>query len=194
MKTVAELRWENRIGFTPLSCIPEHKTWHSMRSRCFNPKNAAYHDYGGRGITVCAEWKNSFWTFLEDMGRRPDPSLTLDRINNDGNYEPGNCRWATRLEQSKNKRPAKPHTWKTMRCHNCRALFYRTQPWRRFCNAQCRVAWHEWQYSRMEHWLSSVEAVEAQQRASVDRTKYLLSDDKKVDAGLVPQAVKMRRL
>lgn len=74
-----------------------------MRRRCLNPKDQAFHNYGGRGITVCEEWRYSFQAFIDDMGRCP-PGLTLDRINNDGNYEPGNCRWTDRVTQARNKR------------------------------------------------------------------------------------------
>lgn len=87
---------------------PEYRAWHSMISRCTNPKLEAWKYYGGRGITVCDRWKNSFEAFLADMGPRPSPNLSIDRFpNNDGNYEPGNCRWATRSEQRANQRPAR---------------------------------------------------------------------------------------
>jgi hypothetical protein len=78
--------------------------WKSMHARCSNPKQRAYAYYGGRGISVCERW-NSFENFLADMGERPNPHLSIDRVNNDGNYEPGNCRWATASEQARNKRP-----------------------------------------------------------------------------------------
>lgn len=92
---------------------PEWEAWHTMRQRCLNPKWAGYRYWGGRGITVCDRWlgPEGFANFLADMGRRPAGIVrkrarySLDRINNDGNYEPGNCRWATINEQLANRRP-----------------------------------------------------------------------------------------
>lgn len=79
-----------------------YKSWQSMKERCYNPKSNYYHRYGGRGITVCDRWLESFENFYEDMGDRPK-GLTLDRENNDGNYCKKNCRWATRKQQDRNR-------------------------------------------------------------------------------------------
>lgn len=80
---------------------PEYRSWTAMLHRCTNSKHMSYHRYGGRGIMVCERWKE-FANFLADMGLRP-MGKSLDRINNDGNYEPGNCRWATPKEQQANR-------------------------------------------------------------------------------------------
>lgn len=76
--------------------------WTAMLQRCYNKNRPEYHRYGGRGITVCKRWRESVVNFIADMGKRPTENHSLDRINNDGNYEPGNCRWATMLQQCNN--------------------------------------------------------------------------------------------
>jgi len=83
---------------------PEYAAWKAMRRRCYRPSCADFQNYGGRGITVAAEWLNSYDTFLAYVGRRPSPKHSIDRIDNDRGYEPGNVRWATAKEQARNRR------------------------------------------------------------------------------------------
>lgn len=90
---------------------PEYKAWLAMRYRCLSETSPCYMDYGGRGITVCDSWTRSFPEFFRDVGPRPSRAHSLDRINNNGNYEPGNCRWATFVEQHGNTRYVRTLTY-----------------------------------------------------------------------------------
>lgn len=86
---------------------PIYKVWVNMIQRCTNSNIPRYNDYGGRGIQVCDRWRNSFEDFLADVGEPPEPKMQLDRINNDGNYEPANCRWVTPKANAGNRRKRK---------------------------------------------------------------------------------------
>jgi hypothetical protein len=117
---IKEVGYRNRRhGHT---CVVDHdgqrchsktySSWSDAKKRCFRPQNKRYPEYGGRGITMCDAWRNSFEAFLADMGEMPD-GTTLDRIDVNGNYEPGNCRWATKLQQARNTR-ANVATWESV--------------------------------------------------------------------------------
>jgi hypothetical protein len=102
-------------GYARTKVHPLYDAWHNIVQRCTNPNRPGFKNYGARGIQVCERWKD-FTNFLADIlaeiGERP-PGLSIDRINNDGNYEPGNVRWSTQSEQTKNRRPVTPHMgWK----------------------------------------------------------------------------------
>jgi len=92
-----------------LSSGPEYRAWQQAKQRCFNPKHHLWGSYGGRGITMCPEWVESFELFYEEVGERPSKKHSLGRIDNDGDYEPGNVEWQTASEQNRNRRrPRRP--------------------------------------------------------------------------------------
>ena len=98
-----------------------YRIYHAMLNRCYRSADQAYKNYGGRGITVCDRWRSSFEAFLGDMGERPS-GLTLDRRNNDGNYSPDNCRWASREEQRRNQREHSRRSCSCGVCKKCKNL------------------------------------------------------------------------
>jgi hypothetical protein len=88
----------------------EYNSWSGMLARCYNPNNPHYEYYGARGISVCPQWRDSFQNFMRDIGPKPSPKLSIDRVDNDGNYSPENCRWATAKQQRANRRAPRPFT------------------------------------------------------------------------------------
>lgn len=84
--------------------VKHYRAWTNMKSRCYNPRHRSYHLYGGRGIKVCEDWRYNFWNFYDYIGLPPSPDHSIEREDNNGNYEPGNVCWGTPLEQTKNRR------------------------------------------------------------------------------------------
>ena len=122
---------------------PEYEAWCQMKRRCLGKTYIQYHDYGGRGISVHEPWLTDFLSFLECVGPKPQPYrlYSLDRIDNNGNYEPGNVRWATKEEQCNNKRPRGPEKAVTLlqnKCKNCGKEFMKN-PNRAplYCSKKC---------------------------------------------------------
>ena len=104
------------------SRTPEYAAWESMIARCNNKRHVSWHDYGGRGIKVHEAWRHNFNAFFSYVGKRPTPKHTLDRIDNDGDYAPGNVRWATRSEQNANQRPRQDRNWRSAAKHAYRIV------------------------------------------------------------------------
>lgn len=110
----------NKSNASPSTCetmqrqsrTPEYRVWCAMKTRCYNPNAGNYQFYGGRGIVVCDRWRESFLNFLDDMGKKPFPSASIDRYPDaDGPYSPENCRWASKKQQSQNSRKARMITY-----------------------------------------------------------------------------------
>lgn len=133
MAGAASPSWRGGVSRHPLYPI-----WTAMKQRCLNPNNRRYADYGGRGIAVCPQWVASFEQFLADVGDRPSADLSIDRIDNEGNYEPGNVRWATKAQQSANtRRRASKAEERT--CPECGHVFSVQNPSRPniYCSKPC---------------------------------------------------------
>lgn len=112
----------------------EYQSWQAMKERCHNPNSTSFHKYGGRGISVCKRWQNSFENFFKDMGPKPSSLHSINRKNNDGDYTPGNCEWADLITQANNTR--------TNRVITARGRTMTVAQWSRFSGINCNTIRH----------------------------------------------------
>lgn len=138
------------------SHTPEYKIWAGMIQRCTNPKTDNYKHYGGRGITVCERWRNSFEAFYEDMGHRPSKLHSVERINNDGNYEPDNCKWATKRKQSQNQQKRKDNKSKV------KGVSYKKEN-----NKWCAQIQHDYKRIHLGYFNSIEDAIAARRQGEI---------------------------
>lgn len=148
MKRGENLRKYDHSGPTYRTRPDEYRAWAGMKTRCLNPEFKDWNLYGGRGITVCPKWSSSFVEFFRDMGPRPSPLHSLDRKDSDGNYEPGNCRWATAIEQRHNQRPGslRAPIWITF--NGSTKMFHEWATWLRISQASLRERIAKWGIER----------------------------------------------
>lgn len=130
-----------------MTWVPAYQIWAAILRRCTNPNAKDYPRYGGRGITVCERWANSFTAFYDDMGDRPD-GMQIDRIDNSRGYEPGNCRWVTSRENNRNRRDSVYVEFRGERIHICQLA-------ERYGISRTTLAW------RLRHGMTIDQAVEA---------------------------------
>jgi len=180
--------------------LPLYRCWLRMKSRCHNEKDTSFPNYGGRGITVCEEWSRSFESFRRDVGEHPGNGFSLDRINNDGNYQPGNVKWSSRSEQQSNRRTSYKYRpgfksiaeYKALaeaqrnipkgefaRCPICDTLFIKTRNKQMFCNRA-----HSNFYARVMHPLRNKQYLERKS----SKMKALLTPEHK-KAGMIFLAI-----
>lgn len=129
-----------------LSHVPEYACWKAMRQRCMNPLAEGYEYYGGRGITVDQSWVESIAVFIRDVGQRPSPRHSLERIDNDGHYQPGNVKWALPVEQARNRRCGSFKRGPTLKCARCGTDFQIPScrsALAKYCSRVCRDRRHQ---------------------------------------------------